>query len=183
MCVGGPCCFHDSSTKFWREDCPSNSPPRRRGGGGEPGGEGMGKHRRISAVPSSLRRSWTFGRTGRRSSPSAGRVRGAGGPPILPAEVQACSAEFLEHGVRDARSTFSPIGRSPHIPGGWSRRPRRQFPLRPSGLQGVAVRTLWPRRPLLRAKDESGSKLKVLGSMPIMALLLTPTVVFAGVLA
>ena len=59
----------------------------------------MRKHRRISRAPSSLRRSWTFGRTG--------RLRG----PIRSAEVQACSAEFLEHGVRDACSTFSSIDR------------------------------------------------------------------------
>ena len=79
----------------------------------------MGKHRRISAAP---------------SSPSATTAHVGG---------RSTSARLVPHRRPE-------IGRPPHTPGGRSRRPRRQVPLRTSGLQGAAAKPLWSRRPLLR---------------------------------
>ena len=96
-------------------------------------------HRRISAAS---------------SSPSAGAA---------PVGVTTSAVRRVAplSGAWSARSTFSPLAvlgwaETPSAHGGRSRRPRRQAPLRCSGLQGVAVGPLRPRRPFFSLTGRSG---------------------------
>jgi hypothetical protein len=120
--------FTTAARSFGERTTPSNSPGRRRGGGESGGGEGMGKHRRISAAP---------------ASPSVNSS--------LPAAVRCWSR-------RTSKDTaFSPLAALlPVSLGARSRRPRLKRPSRPSGLRGVAVGPLWPRRPFFPRKGRNG---------------------------